>query len=90
MFIIDLTLHNLNIVLSFHPPFEPSGRLGVGYPGSGVVLDCIDSWSLHLYLLLFKIKMSAHWTSSIWSYMIIIWGECFLNFEKKNTSGGVI
>ena len=21
------------------------------YPGSGVVLDCIDSWSLHLYLL---------------------------------------
>ena len=23
----------------------------VTYPGSGVVLDCIDSWSLHLYLL---------------------------------------
>ena len=23
------------------------------YPGSGVVLDCIDSWSLHHYLLLF-------------------------------------
>ena len=23
------------------------------YPGSGVVLDCIDSWSLHPYLLLF-------------------------------------
>ena len=22
------------------------------YPGSGVVLDCIDSWSLHYYLLL--------------------------------------
>ena len=22
------------------------------YPGSGVVLDCIDSWSLHHYLLL--------------------------------------
>ena len=22
------------------------------YPGSGVVLDCIDSWSLHPYLLL--------------------------------------
>ena len=21
------------------------------YPGSGVVLDCIDSWSLHPYLL---------------------------------------
>ena len=24
------------------------------YPGSGVVLDCIDSWSLHPYLLLMK------------------------------------
>ena len=24
------------------------------YPGSGVVLDCIDSWSLHHYLLLFS------------------------------------
>ena len=23
------------------------------YPGSGVVLDCIDSWSLHHYLLLY-------------------------------------
>ena len=22
------------------------------YPGSGVVLDCIDSWSLHSFLLL--------------------------------------
>ena len=25
------------------------------YPGSGVVLDCIDSWSLHPYLLLFNL-----------------------------------
>ena len=25
------------------------------YPGSGVVLDCIDSWSLHPYLLCTKI-----------------------------------
>ena len=24
------------------------------YPGSGVVLDCIDSWSLHHYLLFFQ------------------------------------
>ena len=24
------------------------------YPGSGVVLDCIDSWSLHPYLLFLK------------------------------------
>ena len=26
------------------------------YPGSGVVLDCIDSWSLHPYLLLFQLR----------------------------------
>ena len=25
--------------------------LSLWYPGSGVVLDCIDSWSLHTYLL---------------------------------------
>ena len=25
--------------------------LSYWYPGSGVVLDCIDSWSLHPYLL---------------------------------------
>ena len=24
------------------------------YPGSGVALDCIDSWSLHPYLLSFS------------------------------------
>ena len=31
------------------------------YPGSGVVLDCIDSWSLHPYLLCTRTK---HRTSS--------------------------
>ena len=33
------------------------------YPGSGVVLDCIDSWSLHHYLLLqiCSTKLFAHW-----------------------------
>ena len=30
------------------------------YPGSGVVLDCIDSWSLHPYLL-YKIHRTS-WT----------------------------
>ena len=29
------------------------------YPGSGVVLDCIDSWSLHPYLLLYLLKLEA-------------------------------
>ena len=32
------------------------------YPGSGVVLDCIDSWSLHHYLLL------SYWLNSVWSF----------------------
>ena len=27
-----------------------------GYPGSGVVLDCIDSWSLQPYLLLINVS----------------------------------
>ena len=27
------------------------------YPGSGVVLDCIDSWSLHHYLLLLNFSI---------------------------------
>ena len=31
------------------------------YPGSGVVLDCIDSWSLHHYLLLVSNKAFAAW-----------------------------
>ena len=35
------------------------------YPGSGVVLDCIDSWSLHPYLLLFCNFSSASITRSI-------------------------
>ena len=30
------------------------------YPGSGVVLDCIDSWSLHHYLLLY---LSQWWAT---------------------------
>ena len=29
------------------------------YPGSGVVLDCIDSWSLHPYLLCLNSKRSV-------------------------------
>ena len=31
------------------------------YPGSGVVLDCIDSWSLHPYLLLIYLKWAVTW-----------------------------
>ena len=41
------------------------------YPGSDVVLDCIDSWSLHPYLLLhtvqsLKITTNSIETSSFW------------------------
>ena len=38
------------------------------YPGSGVVLDCIDSWSLHLYLFwslkaILEIMFLSNWPS---------------------------
>ena len=36
------------------------------YPGSGVVLDCIDSWSLHHYLLL-TLKLSREWLTKTMS-----------------------
>ena len=40
--------------------------LSLWYPGSGVVLDCIDSWSLHPYLLYvvghIRVLYSPHWT----------------------------
>ena len=36
------------------------------YPGSGVVLDCIDSWSLHHYLL--------------WFSCYLLWLSCSLYF----------
>ena len=42
------------------------------YPGSGVVLDCIDSLSLHPYLLLF---------SSYLNYIIL---SSFMSFKTYN------
>ena len=35
------------------------------YPGSGVVLDCIDSWSLHPYLLLLRYYVVGFKTEKI-------------------------
>ena len=32
------------------------------YPGSGVVLDCIDSWSLQPYLLCARLCICAFWS----------------------------
>ena len=38
----------------------------IWYPGSGVVLDCIDSWSLHPYLLLIHVNhLSAEYEQMI-------------------------
>ena len=34
--------------------------LSLWYPGSGVVLDCIDSWSLHPYLLGYHATVCMH------------------------------
>ena len=61
------------------------------YPVSGVVLDCIDSWSLHPYLLLKKKinrrqkswKLKMDWTIS-WmvrysSGIITIWQHCYFH-----------
>ena len=42
----------------------------VWYPGSGVLLECIDSWSLHPYLTYFflsctiTLKLASKWTVS--------------------------
>ena len=52
------------------------------YPGSGVVLDCIDSWSLHHYLLLidtldFQNKLEIAISD------ILILQVCFLKVKPK-------
>ena len=46
------------------------------YPGSGVVLDCIDSWSLHHYLLVYKLVVfiDDEALSVIWGH----WGKWHL------------
>ena len=36
------------------------------YPGSSVVLDCIESWSLHPYLLVF-VRLSRLFSAALWS-----------------------
>ena len=37
------------------------------YPGSGMILDCIDSWSLHPYLLCMTLEMET-WENIVWFY----------------------
>ena len=41
------------------------------YPGSGVVLDCIDSWSLHPYLLFFTLSCSLFSIENSRNYLFI-------------------
>ena len=47
------------------------------YPGSGVVLDCIDSWSLHHYLLLEETFIM------IYMHLCLISCKWFANFISR-------
>ena len=42
------------------------------YPGSGVVFDCIDSWSLHHYLLFFHMKTPYDRLAKIYTNCTIV------------------
>ena len=46
------------------------------YPGSGVVLDCIDSWSLHPYLLIFYLSFYLFITCIVCLLVNLLW-MCF-------------
>ena len=52
------------------------------YPGSGVVLDCIDSWSLHPYLLLFQLCFLSPKSYLHSGYDIIFWHDLFVWFDS--------
>ena len=56
------------------------------YPGSGVVLDCIDSWSLHSYLLLSKnrIPILRDLPKYIIQYLVMAWQNKYIfTFPKQ-------
>ena len=54
------------------------------YPGSGVVLDCIDSWSLHPYLLsFFSISRSCQLGDPLSPYIFINFPE-FISIKVRN------
>ena len=52
------------------------------YPGSGVVLDCIDSWSLHPYLL--SSTSIFMYMSKKWSLLQACLSLCCFLLKKKN------
>ena len=54
------------------------------YPGSGVILDCNDSWSLHPYLLFKCFYHIWAWRSS-WSCDQNIMHKLLLTYHKKSS-----
>ena len=60
------------------------------YPGSGVAIDCIDSWSLHSYLLLclysyifYILGLNAKVFGNILSYRILQCLQRIINFTDS-------
>ena len=51
------------------------------YPGSGVVLDCINSWSLPFFLLCGHLHKSCH---PCYSHGVISWIKMGENFKKSS------
>ena len=51
-------------------------------PGSGVVLDCIDSWSLHPYLLSFQVHLLAMLPPPLNGWMFF--GEMERKYKTQN------
>ena len=56
------------------------------YPGSGVVLDCIDSWSLHHYLLLevapSRSDLTCWWDVKNTNTSLPHWSYCLVSLNK--------
>ena len=54
------------------------------YPGSGVVLDCIDSWSFHPYLLCYFVSKLNQ--NNALKGMLYCWNMWFLCYHIKLSS----
>ena len=52
------------------------------YPGSGVVLDCIDSWSLHPYLLFLVRDMALLLRNRMYQWYIRLLSIAILTLSK--------
>ena len=74
--------------------FSVSLSLSHWYPGSGVVLDWIDSWSLQPYLLLYKSKKGSKDQESVQSsitpdpgYHMEKWQKSTIKHRKQEPRG---